>query len=91
MDRLLFRFEPLARGSQNEVVIETGTELEGNELIALTQERITQAANLRSGCADWLGIFGGDTLVSDVYQDDPCKRIVYNWLKSDLREVNWDH
>ena len=88
---LVIVFMRLARGSQNGVAIEIGTEQQANELIALTQERMAQAAALRSGCADWLGIFGGGTLVSDVYQDDPCTRIVYNWLESDFREVDWDH
>jgi hypothetical protein len=90
-DRLFVRFEPLAHGSQNAVAIEIGTEQQGNELIALTQERIAQAAALRPSCADWLGIFSGGYLMSDVYQDDPCTNIVYNWIESDLREVDWDH
>jgi hypothetical protein len=91
MNLLSYRFEPLARGSQNEVSFEFGTEQQGNELRFLTAERIAHSAALRPECADWMGVFSVGTILSDVYQDDPCTRIVYNWLESDLREVNWDH
>lgn len=86
-----YRFEPLVRGSQNEVSIEIGSQEQAREITALTQERIAQVATLRPECADWLGIFSCGSGLSDVCQDDPCTRIVYNWLESDLREVNWDH
>lgn len=85
-----YRMEPLPRGSSNEVAFEIGSREEARETIAFTDERISQVSRLRPGCAKWLGIQNRNSGISDILQDDPCSRIVYEWLESDLREVNWD-
>jgi hypothetical protein len=86
-----YRFEPLPRGSQNQISFELGSEQQAREIVRLTDEHIRQARALRPECADWLGVFSCGSGLSTIYQRDPCSRIVYEWLESDLKEVNWWH
>lgn len=86
-----YRFEPLPRGSQNQISFEIGSEQQAREIVRLSDEHIRQARVLRPECADWLGVFSCGSGLSTIYQRDPCTRIVYEWLESDLKEVNWWH
>jgi hypothetical protein len=83
------RFEPLRHGARNEIAFELGSEQQARETVQLNEGRIGQARALRPECADWLGAFSDGGSLSTIYQRDPCSRIVYEWLESDLQEVNW--
>lgn len=86
-----YRFEPLPPGSQNEVCLEIGSEQQARDTVILREEHLVQVRTLRPECAEWLGVFSSGGGLTTVCHNDPCTKIVYEWLESDLREVNWDH
>jgi hypothetical protein len=82
-------FEPLPQDSQTEICIEIGTEQQAIDIFQVGEQRLAQVRTLRPNCAEWIAAFACGTGLSDIVQNDPCARIVYSWLESDLREVKW--
>ena len=85
-----YRFDPLPQGSQNEVSFEIGSVQQARDIFIFGEEHLEQMKRLRPQSADWLEVFSCGSGLEEICQNDPCTRIVYNWLESDLREVNWD-
>ena len=78
-------FDPQLERTKSSVQISLGEERQLIDIDKLYERN----RRMRPHAAEWISASIGGNSLTDIFHTDPVTRIVYYWLKRDLKRINW--